>query len=806
MTRSRWLPWAATGAFLAPLVPEIVGTRLLVFRDAFVTHFPIQLYSLARERGGEVPFLNLGASNVEPLLANPNTVSLYPTHLLFHVLGPAAAFNLHLLLHVVWAFLGAAALCRRLGSGRPASWIGAATYAFSGPFLSYGSAFANATAAAAWAPWAVSEAVRLGRSLRNGSTTRARKAVLALGIALGLQLLAGEPAISAWTWAAVLAVSIAFSGRGARKLPGAGAAAAGLAAALAAPQILATAAAIPYSFRGEHLFSREQFSAAANLPIRAVETLFPLVFGAPRPLASGAFWAYRAFVSLQPYLYSMNIGLAGAILVATALAKREFRRSRSVLILIAAAGLLVLLSFGFRTPLFEILYAVKPLRHFRYPVKFALPATLCAAALVSLAARDSIAGEGRQTALKGTAAAAGALFAIALLGTALARGTILRALEPQTRGLAISTGAILSGALRTVRLDCLFGLAAAALLWAAASARRRGARAGSLLGAVLLCLLPSGWRLFVSTPTAPYVSTPPLARAVAGRGRVWVGPISEFAVAKFGTSHRFPADDVSDLILAGRREIWPLTALPDGVAYSFDTDPDGSYGYVDRVMGEALSAAPPERRSRILRNAATRFYISARREPMPGFRLLASQETFGRSVFLFEAVSPVPAVRCSSRVFSRSSLSGAIELIESRSFDPASDVILRGPDRSPPPGAPAENRVSSVRFSSSGISADVDSSGPAVAVFAATYFRYWLAAVDGIRADVEIANGGFCGVRVPPGRHRVDLLYDACPFVGGCIATALLLAALLVSFIFFRPAPASIRRSPKPQSRPAPEA
>src|SRR4029079_15663131 len=78
-------------------------------------------------------------------------------------------------------------------------WWVWAVCAFSGPYLSYASAFTNAAAAAAWAPWAIACAVRL-------SGSRARRGLLrpelARGIAVGLQLLAGEPAISACTIAA----------------------------------------------------------------------------------------------------------------------------------------------------------------------------------------------------------------------------------------------------------------------------------------------------------------------------------------------------------------------------------------------------------------------------------------------------------------------------------------------------------------------------------------------------------------------------------------------------------------------------
>jgi hypothetical protein len=405
--------------------------------------------------------------------------------------------------------------------------------------------------------------------------------------------------------------------------------------------------------------------------------------------------------------------------------------------------------------------------------------------------------ETSRRALLGISVAAAAILAAALGATALARPALERALQPQMRDLAFPAAAILPGVIRTIQFDCIFGLTAVALLLVAATRPRRRQPA-ILQAAVLLCLLPSGWRLFVSIPAPQYLAQPALAGVVSGRGRVWVGPISEFAVAKFGTAHRLATDDIAELIFAGRQEIWPLTGLPAGVAYAFDTDPDGSYGLLDRAMREALDSADAGSRSRILRNASARFYLSAGHDPLPGFRPLATQEVLGRNVFLFQASSPVPPVRCVSRIFLRSSLSGSIDLIKSASFDPIRDAVVRGPDRDPAAGA-EESRVSAVRLSSSGFSARVETPVPSIAVFAATYFRFWRASVDGTKADVEIANGAFCGVRVPAGRHRVELFYDDRPFLSGCIGSALFLAAALV--IMFIP----VIRGRRRRSPPVPE-
>lgn len=794
MRRSRAAAAAILAAFYLPLLPEIAGRRLLAFRDAFITHFPIKTWSAAALATGHVPFLNPGASNVEPLLSDPNTFCLYPTNVLYSFLPAATAFNLHLLLHVAVAFLGAAALARRLGARRAACLAGGAAYAFSGPYLSYAAAFSNAAAAAAWAPWVVSEVLRLSQALAREDHRQARRAALGAGIALGLQVLAGEPAISAWT---ILLAGLIAAGRGWRRpvslLLHAGLAGA-LGCLLAAPQILSTAAAIPLSFRGEHLFSRAQFGAAANVPWRLAESFFPLVFGSPRPMVSGAFWAYRWFDSLQPYLYSTSVGLATIVLVGSAFWIPTFRRSRKVLGLAVLALLFLLLSFGFRTPLFEALYAVAPLRHFRYPVKFLLPFVLCWSALTALAVGAWTTAAERRTLKWAAASAAGAL-ALGAATTVVWPAGLMRLLEPQFRNMAFGPGAVLPGIFRIVRADAALGIFAMFLLVAAA--RRAPARLlpALLVLAVLLCLLPGGWPLFVSVPSAAYEREPDLARATAGRGRLYCNVAPDFLVARNGARHRFGNDDIGEVIQAGRREIWPLTALPEGVTYAFDADPDGSYGFLDRVMSEATAAAPVAVRARLLRAASVRFWLSDSAEVPPGFHRLARQEVAGRRLFLFEVDAPLALIRAATRVHTRASLSASVALMKREDFDASRDVVLEGPDRDTG-GDGAPSSPTAERVGSESLAATFSCPNGCVAVFAVTCFHYWRATLDGRPAPVEIANANFSGVRVPPGTHRVTLFYDEAPFRRGAAGSGLFAVAAAVI----------LRRSRRQLSPRAPEA
>src|SRR5262249_19026787 len=182
--------------FALPLLPEILGTRRLVFRDAQITHWPWRRVAMSAWAEHHVPFVNESASGGQPLLANPNAILLYPTLLLERFLPAASSFNLHNLLHVLWALFGAKALARRLGLSPGPAFFAAVSYAFSGMMPSFASAFATSSAAAAWLPWCGAAALDLARA---GTSRERLRAGTAAALAFGLQLLAGEPAISILT-------------------------------------------------------------------------------------------------------------------------------------------------------------------------------------------------------------------------------------------------------------------------------------------------------------------------------------------------------------------------------------------------------------------------------------------------------------------------------------------------------------------------------------------------------------------------------------------------------------------------------
>ncbi len=516
--------FAVVVLFALPLLSEILGAQRLVFRDTQITHWPWRRVATASLAAGEVPFVNAAASGGQPLLANPNAVLLYPTFLLERVVPPASAFNLHYLLHVLWAFFGARRLGRALGLAEDAAFLSGVAFAFSGMMLSYGSAFMNSIAAAAWLPWCAAAILALERSRGFAETARAS---VATGLALGLQLLAGEPAISLLTggFAGALALLRALGappgekGRRLLTLAAGGAGAVVLALALAAPLLLPLAQVFPMTYRGQHHYSERAFGAAAFTPERAVEWLLPRFGGDPGTLGGGANWLASVAGRELVYIWAVTFGFVPLLLVLAGALSPGFWNRRSGAL--AAGGLLaLLLSFGFALPLYQLVYAVTFLRKLRYPVKFYLLTTLCVALLAGLAV-EALARR-RSHARSGGPEAAVAAVLLLLLGAAwlLAApgGALDRWAGPDAAKISDSPGAFLAVFRTAVRGDVLVG--AVAVLAAVLALRRGGREPGYLLGFVtLLSALVFGLPLFVNAREKDLARPPALAARVAAAGK-----------------------------------------------------------------------------------------------------------------------------------------------------------------------------------------------------------------------------------------------------------------------------------------------
>jgi len=722
-------------------------------------------------------------------MANPNAVLLYPTVLFEKILPEASAFNLHYLLHVPWAFLGARLLARRLRLSEGASFLAGAAFAFSGMMLSYAAGFANSAAAAAWLPWCAAAALELARA---SGLRVALRPLAALALALGLQLLAGEPALSLLTLVACAAIGLAVSTssprapapRAGRFLAGlAGAAAA--AAALAAPLLGPLSVVLPLTYRGQHLYSERAFGASPFSGWRFLEWLFPRFSGDPGALGAGAHWQYALHPGDLLYVWCVTLGVVPIVLVALAAISRDFW-SRPSSWLAAGGTAALLFAFGSALPFYRALGAITIARRLRYPIKFYLLTTL-AAALLSGFALDHLARR-RLRKRESIALGAIALFFVTAFVAAREGGPLERLAGPLLQGLAVPAAALLPEIRRTFAVDALLGLAGLAVVAAVLRLRPAGPASGYLLGfATLFFALPWGLPLFVSADERDLERPPALEASLAEPGRLYVSPrLPEFNVLATGSSHPDMAPRVSRLARVQIEELIPGTGEPFGVRYLFDADPDGSYSYYNRLAGEALTSSKPLERARLLRAFGGRWILAEEGEEFPTTRPVTGVTVAGRRLVLRELPAPLAELRWTPRVFRRRSLSGALELVRSEQFQPETDVALPGASDANPSGA-GHGALSPGAVGPAAAAARVEADTPGYVVFSRSYLPAWRASVDGSPVPVLVANARDLAVAVPAGVHRVEFHWEHATFYRGAALQISMLLALAAAAARARP-------------------
>jgi len=349
-------------------LPALSSTdSVFFFRDISQNHRPYRHLTMEMIGDGQAPVWNPLRGAGQPLLANPNSLLLHPTTLLFLIASIDTALKLSVILQIFIAAAGMWLLLRDLGAGRAASLVGAAIFALSGYMLSLGNLL-NLLDSAAFMPWTVLFA---GRCL----TRRFRPWGGLAAASLAVQLLAGEPALLLCTAAGLVSLHLSYP-----RLPGqlpaktmrAGAVLA-LAAALSMVGLLPTVELVSLSERGVG-FDPQESMKWSQPPVALLDMVFPDFLGDPTRPDPSRYWGGPVFDAGLPLILSTYVGPLALLLAAMGLWTSA--RSRRVqlpealsLCALGAAG--VILSLGRHLPVYPALLAVAPsLGSARYPVKY----------------------------------------------------------------------------------------------------------------------------------------------------------------------------------------------------------------------------------------------------------------------------------------------------------------------------------------------------------------------------------------------------------------------------------------------------
>jgi hypothetical protein len=766
---------AALCVLVLVLFREALAGGVFYERDIHLIWHP-QIEGVVRAvAGGAWPLWDPSPAFGQPLLADPGAQVLYPPTVLNLVVRPWTYYTLFAVGHVLFSALAFLALARRWGLSAAAAGTGAVAWTLSGPFLSLVDLWHH-FAGVSWLP-AVFLCADVALESRRG-----RDLVL-LGLALGLQLLAGSGDASTMTVAALAVYGLVTRAEHGRWRARA-AALARLLTAVAIAGLVGAGVWVPAveaaTRSARHSLPSEVRTYWSVHPVSLAETL---LLGVPSALPLAAAARTRLFEGREPFLSSLYLGLPCLALAAGAWFSRDRRRTLAFGLVLVGA---VLLAVGRHAPLYEPLVALlPPLRTLRYPVKTMTVAAFAWAALVALGTE---AWRSRPIQRR-CAALALAPAVLATTAALLAAAALLR--EPASfLGLGLDP----AGASRLAPIGRALvihaALAAAASLVLLLRERRPLVLAG-LAGAVALVDL--GLAHPWPNPTAPvalYTHRPEILAALGGAPppRVYVYDYGEPRPdAVWRTSRPDRLSYVPSgwslsaaTALAQQLSLAPQTAGRWGLRQGFDVDyrglqeePLAYFTRLPRVVED-----DPDALVRLLRLASVTHVVALHDVAAGRLRPAAeAQGLFVAPIRVFAVDGSLPRARVVGAARVARGLD-AVKVLLDPAFDGSRELVLEaGEPRDAPPGFAGGARVTGERADRLQVEAELTREG--WLLLADSFDEGWRARVDGREAAVLRADLAFRAVALPPGRHRVEMIYRPPHVLVAVLVTFLSLATVV---------------------------
>ncbi|HRY45436.1 MAG TPA: hypothetical protein P5164_15975 [Thermoanaerobaculia bacterium] len=745
-------PAALAGAVALRFHEYLLGGSV-VGRDAVFFFVPLREVTSRLLSAGELPLWNDASGAGRALAANPNAAAFWPGTWLVPLLGTTGLFLFHVLLVVLLAY----AALRALGLSRVASSAGGLVLLFSGVFQTVPLLF---TTVASLAP--IPLALAAIGTLDPDDGPGARRRVAAVGLALGLSLLGGEPVVAATGAAGTAAVALAGAlvdarrgapGRAGRRL-GALAAAGLLSAGIAAVQLLPTAGELARSARGTQMRAEEGSLFWSVRPTRLLTLLEPRLTGDSRAEDDADYWGAATFDAGNPYFHDLALGLLPLALAAAAAGDP---RGRSAL---GLSGLAALLSFGRFFPPVGMLLGALPV--FRYPEKWWLLATLGLAGAAAVGV-DRLRDDPRAPR---RFARASALLAALLLPAAALAFTAPDRLAALLRAVSLAGDGVSGERVGALLGPLLLAALATALLLASLPALVRSGRISTRAAAGLaaaLFLLDAGRRVTGSAPAGPasfWDSVPAevaAAKEAAGEGRFYVDGADDVARATALARER-----------AGLDPLRPTTGAAWGLRYGGDNDVD-RMSTPESVASSATLARMPwgEEKVRRLRTIG----VTAARTDAPGPDPSGVRATarFGSArIVVLDGARP-------EHHFVRRARPAPGALVVPAPSDPLVEAVVAGLGEERSFGA-GEVTLLERTNGRRRLRARVAPPG-GLLVAARTFDPSWTATVDGRRVESLCADGFLTAVPVPAGEHEVVFAYRNGRMLAGLAITLLALGA-----------------------------
>jgi hypothetical protein len=716
---------------LAVYAGPVFLRRNFAGRDPFLFHYPLEKAVHDATARGRLPVWISEISGGRPLLANPNVGALYPVRPLLSRFSFPFAMRLFPILHWAGAGIGMILLLRTLGVSSAGAWIGAVTYVFSGVSVSE-VFYPNIHPGMALLPWVV---WGLGRQAKN----LARGAVL-LSILWSLLFLAGDVVavtlalLASGLWIGLETARDERAGRLARL-----AAAIGLAALAAAPQIVASALWIPETNRAVLGLPLSEVVLFSISPLRLLELIVPFPFGAAWELDRTQMWGWPLFHNKQVGFFTTLYAGAFAVIALVRAWKAPaagVRFARALLVI----GLALSVPPSLFPAAWDNLHSPIPLR---YPEKFAVSLALALGVLAGVAF-DAFRRDRKAHWPTWTGAALAVFAGVAALFPEICGNLAVRVIGADSR-LAKTAADQLPGA-----------LAEAGLLWMATvlalESLSRGTRRALACSLALLTLVPiaANRKIAGTFPEQSLFTPSPFDRFLRR-----ADPRQDFRTfdetSYSGASALEGAEEQTDggKIAFGRRSWLVYThALWDrGTVFNGDLDA-GDLSRFESLRRISFRAAGYSDSQTFFGALALKWGARLRdQKPLAGYHRIRGDGLMDWD----EHEAVFPDVRLVEKWREEA---GPLPALRSLPLLKAGEIVIESGSQTAGAARPGGLRI--LEKTPERLRVEADAPDPTWLFVLRDYFGYRTVLLDGNPVEDSPAQLAFSAVRVPAGRHTID--------------------------------------------------
>lgn len=702
------------------------------FRDYAFFSYPLVTYQKECFWNGELPFWtgyhNLG----QPVLAQWNTMTLYPGSLIYLLLPLPWSLNFFCLVHLFIAGMGMFFLVRHLLDHPFAAAFAGLAYVFNGFTLTC-LMYPHNTAALGWLPWILWGSIR---ACRDGG-----RALPLTALAGAMQFLTGGAEIILQTWfiAGGLVLLDCWQRGWERLAPLRLAGIVVLVTALSAVQLLPFLDLLAHSHRDTGWASDDW-----SMPVWGWLNFFIPKFGS-YPGPQGVYTQFG-----QAWVNNYYPGC-----VVTLLALLAVWSSRSRLIL--TGWLLVLLSLSLAQGgdgwLYNLLKSILPqLGYIRFPIKFITIALVLLPILAAAGLREALNAECKVL-LKRLAGLGLLLVFLAFLA---ARLDLYLLLPDVNWEITLQNG--------LARVP-VFALAAFLL-----TRFRRLASAPDVFrfALALLALVWADQVLFSSRPnptTKSWVYRPDLVHAELAFP-AQTGPAAPRFLLNAEVQNQLAR---TALVVAEEQVAYSRLALSDNLNL-LDHLPK-LHGFYPLDL-------------RIFRDLLPWYHLQPDEEvrPLIEFAGLAYTQSPDQPVEWRQKWNPASLISAGQKPVTLPP-DGVLALLENGQFHPTEEVYFYPSETDGLPEVmPGESKIDEVTWLQQEIRFRVQASQPTIVVLAQTYYHPWMAEINGHPTPLRRANHAFTALKVPAGTHQVRLTYVDRKFRLGLLISSIALLIIVSQF------------------------